>query len=44
MERQRREAERIAAKFGKELPSNWGVKWFGPQTEETGLFWDALQR
>jgi hypothetical protein len=43
MESQRREAERIAAKFGKELPSNWALKWFGPQTEETGLIWDVLQ-
>jgi len=30
MARQQRDAERIAAKFGKELPSNWGLKWFGP--------------
>jgi hypothetical protein len=43
MEYQRREAERIAAKFCKELPSNWALKWFGPQTDETGLFWDVLQ-
>jgi len=43
MEYQRRDAERIAAKFGKELPSNWALNWFGPQTEETGLFWDILQ-